>query len=67
MQLRAIHRADNERHRRYRNHMDIAAERADGVEDLDWVRVGQLVSIPHPDHQTFRRPNKWESSFQAAN
>jgi hypothetical protein len=59
MQLRAIHRADNERHRRYRNHMDLAAERADGVEDLDWVRVGQLVSIPHPDHQTFRRPNKW--------
>lgn len=59
MQLRTLHRADNERHMRYRHHMDIAADRADGVEDLDWVRVGQLVSIPHPDHQTFRRPNKW--------
>ena len=59
MQLRTLHRADNERHMRYRHHLDMAAERADGVEDLDWVRVGQLVSIPQPDHQAFRRPNKW--------
>jgi hypothetical protein len=59
MQLRTLHRADNERHMRYRHRMDIADAVADGVEDLDWVRVGQLVSIPHPDHQTFNRPNRW--------
>jgi hypothetical protein len=59
MQLRAIQRADNERHRRYRNKMDIADERADGVEDLDWVKVGQLVTIPQSDHQLFNRPNKF--------
>jgi hypothetical protein len=59
MQLRAIHRADNERHLRYRHHLDAALDKADGLEHLDWVRVGILVSIPQRDHQTFARPNKW--------
>ncbi len=59
MQLRAIHRADNERHRRYRNKMDIADEKADGVEDLDWVRIGSLVSIPVREHQSVGRPDKF--------
>ena len=59
MQLRAIHRADNERHLRYRHRLDIANDKADGLEDLDWVREGILVSIPQRDHQTFARPNKW--------
>jgi hypothetical protein len=59
MQLRAIHRADNERHLRYRQHLNLSLEKADGVEHLDWVRPGILVSIPQRDHQTFSRPNKW--------
>jgi hypothetical protein len=59
MQLRAIHRADNERHLRYRHHLDDALDKADGVEHLDWVRDKILVSIPQRDHQTFARPNKF--------
>jgi hypothetical protein len=59
MQLRAIHRADNERHMRYRHHLDAELHKADGVEHLDWVRDGVLVSIPQRDHQTFARPNKF--------
>jgi hypothetical protein len=59
MQLHALHRADNERHMRYRHHMDAALDKADGLEHLDWVRTGILVSIPQRDHQTFSRPNKW--------
>jgi hypothetical protein len=59
MQLRAIHRADNERHMRYRHHLDAALDKADGVEHLDWIRDGVLVSIPQRDHQTFARPNKF--------
>jgi hypothetical protein len=59
MQLRAIHRADNERHMRYRHRLDISNDKADGLEHLDWVREGILVSIPQRDHQNFSRPNKW--------
>ena len=59
MQLRAIHRADNERHMRYRHHLDAELHKADGVEHLDWVLDGVLVSIPQRDHQTFARPNKF--------
>lgn len=59
MQLRAIHRADNERHMRYRHRLNVANDKADGLEQLDWVREGILVSIPQRDHQTFARPNKW--------
>jgi hypothetical protein len=59
MQLRALQRADNERHLRYRNHLEMSLEKADGVEHLDWVRDHILVSIPQRDHQTFSRPNKW--------
>jgi hypothetical protein len=59
MQLRAIHRADNERHMRYRHHLDMSLDKADGLEHLDWVREGILVSIPQRDHQTFSRPSKW--------
>lgn len=59
MQLRALHRADNERHVRYRHHLDDALEKADGVEHLDWVKDHILVSIPQRDHQQFTRPNKF--------
>lgn len=58
-QLRAIARAQNERHHRYVVQSARSAEAADGVEHLNWVRVGILVSIPQPEFETRRRPNKW--------
>jgi hypothetical protein len=58
-QLRALARAQNERHRRFTNLEARHAEAADGVEHLNWVRVGVLVSIPQPGFEQKRRPNKW--------
>ncbi len=58
-QLRALARAQNERHRRFTNLEARHAEAADGVQHLNWVRVGILVSIPQPEFEQRRRPNKW--------
>lgn len=58
-QLRAIARAHNERHHRFVSQVARNAEAADGVEHLNWVRVGILVSIPQPEFESQRRPNKW--------
>jgi hypothetical protein len=58
-QLRAIARAHNERHLRFVQQSARQAEAADGVEHLNWVRVGILVSIPQPEFEARRRPNKW--------
>jgi hypothetical protein len=60
MQLRLLGNADAERHRRYMNNSDIANQAREGLEHLDWVTVGILVSIPQPDaEQHFNRPNKF--------
>jgi hypothetical protein len=60
MQLRLLGRADAERHRRFRLNAELAEEARDGLEHLDWVREGLLVSIPQPDaDQHFNRPNKF--------
>ncbi len=59
MQLRMLGRADAERHRRFRINQEDADEDRDGLEHLDWVREGMLVSIPQPDNdQHFNRPYK---------
>jgi hypothetical protein len=58
-QLRAIARAQNERHRRFTNLESRHTEAADGVEHLNWVRPGILVSIPQPEFEQRRRPNKF--------
>ena len=59
MQLRLLGRADAERHRRFRVNQEDADEDRDGLEHLDWVREGMLVSIPQPDNeQHFNRPYK---------
>jgi hypothetical protein len=59
MQLRLLGRADAERHRRFRINQENAEEDRDGIEHLDWVREGMLVSIPQPDNdQHFNRPYK---------
>ena len=60
LQLRLLGTADAERHRRYVNNSDIANQAREGLEHLDWVTVGVLVSIPQPDaEQHFNRPNKF--------
>ncbi len=58
-QLRAIARAQNERHHRHVVNEARANDAADGVEHLNWVRVGILVSIPQYEFEQQRRPTKW--------
>jgi hypothetical protein len=58
-QLRAIARAQNERHHRFVLQTTRHAEAADGIDHLNWVRPGILVSIPQPEFEQRRRPNKW--------
>jgi hypothetical protein len=60
LQLRILGRADAEKHRRYRINVERADASSDGLEHLDWVTVGQLVTIPQPDaDQHFNRPHKF--------
>jgi hypothetical protein len=59
LQLRLLGRAEAEKHRRYQNNVEEFKESMVGFEELDWVRVGHLVSIPQPNHERFNRPNKW--------
>ena len=59
LQLRILGRAEAERHRRFENNVDAFRANMNGFEYLNWVRVGQLVSIPQPGHERFKRQNKW--------
>ena len=59
LQLRLLGRVEAERHKRYMNNVAAFRANMEGFEHLDWVRVGQLVSIPQPNHDRFNRPNKW--------
>jgi hypothetical protein len=59
LQLRLLGRVEAERHKRYMNNVAAFQANMAGFEHLDWVRVGQLVSIPQPNHERFNRPNKW--------
>jgi hypothetical protein len=59
LQLRILGRADAERHRRFQGNVEAFQRNMEGQEHLNWVRVGQLVSIPQPNHERFNRPNKW--------
>ena len=59
LQLRILGRADAERHRRFQGNVEAFQRNIEDNEHLNWVRVGQLVSIPQPNHERFSRPNKW--------
>jgi hypothetical protein len=63
-QLALLHRADQTRSARFLDQRDEAlarraeAEEREELAELDWVREGQLVSIPQPEHQSRLRPEK---------
>jgi hypothetical protein len=63
-QMRLLYFAEQTRQQRYGDQVE--AQRAEMLRQeeeaqgqlLDWVRVGQLVSIPQPEHDTQLRPTK---------
>ena len=63
-QLRLLYFAEQTRQERYGQQVDEAIKRRQAEEEeqqgqeLDWVRVGQLVSIPQEDHESRLRPTK---------
>jgi len=58
LQLQLLAAADDERHNRINDLCD--AFHGDHAASLDWTRVGQLVSIPQPEHESRLRPGKFD-------